>query len=90
MILTLDRLCYEDAENGGEGWAVLLDLPDEFEAGVVWTRQVLDFLEVRGLAEHRRRPSDQRRTEFALTERGAEVARELADAQPPSDTDGEG
>lgn len=71
LLRILDKLCYFDSEEGGDGWALLDDLAESFFAGKQWTREVAASLISRGLVERRRSPQNMQWVEFAPSERGA-------------------
>lgn len=70
---TLDLLCWEDSNAGGDGWTTIRLVADGLGVSYVWAAQLLQALVVSGVAERKRIPGDHRRYLYAVSEQGAEV-----------------
>lgn len=70
---TLDVLCWEDSDAGGDGWTNIRAVAEGMGVSYVWAAQLLQTLVFHEVAERKRIPGDHRRYLYAVSERGAEV-----------------
>ena len=82
MLRTLDQCCYEDSENGGDGWATLDDLAAAYGVQIPWVSLLLTTLRHRGYVERRGSAENHRSKLYAPTEAGAALLTAKQDTPP--------